>query len=359
MITSQLDLLEIQDQEAVKNTYYRYPKITPHVRMDEAKKYLEVYTIDNSTKLYKIDEVVLYIIARFRWAPAWLIHQWYEVYDLNGYESIEKWINVGIVWAQTGSTGVFIRPTYWLFDNMDIKETFYTDIPFNLLNHTCAEMQIVFDVMMGNDQSEIWQFIKGHQYLPVYHPLQLSLDSESGTSIFIEEEYRAPQDPLILKSKQDYLIQTIRDKKAFSAEFEELSLFNLVTEDITKNKSGYYTQRPDLVIPSMRDTSNGRPLSWALELELSPKTGIRYDKIMQSYRNNLVYGFLVYLCGNNYIVEKVKNAYKDAGGLGTCKLFIAPWTAPAQRITDYSSKEEYAYRKLLSSTERNTQVKSQ
>ena len=29
-MNSQLELLAIQDQEAVKNTYYRYPTVTPH-----------------------------------------------------------------------------------------------------------------------------------------------------------------------------------------------------------------------------------------------------------------------------------------------------------------------------------------
>ena len=357
-VKSQLELLEIQDQEAVKNTYYRCPRVTPHVIMDENKQFIQIKTIDHSTIINTLDEIVLYIIARFRWTPAWLIHQWYELYNINGYAKIAEWINVGIVWAQTGSTGVFIRPTFWLFEQMDIHETYYSDIPFNLLNHTCAEMQIVFDVMSGNDQSEIWTFIKGKSYFPEYHPLNIhdltDSDKQTHTPIFMEDEYKSSLDPQYLKDKQDQLIQSIRNRDKFTMEFSELSLFTLITEDNSaKNKTGYYTQRPDLVIPSIRAT-NGQPLSWAIEMELSPKPGIRYEKIMQSYKNNLIYGFLVYLCGNNYIVEQVKKAYKEAGGLGTCKLYVAPWVAPAQRITDYSIVEETAYRNLLSLTEQNT-----
>jgi hypothetical protein len=89
-------------------------------------------------------------------------------------------------------------------------------------------------------------------------------------------------------------------------------------------------------------------------MELSAKMGYRYDKIMQSYKNNLIYGYVLYLCGNNNIVEKVKRAYKEAGGLGTCRLFVAPWTAPAQRITNYSVKEERAFKILLKSTVKST-----
>ena len=182
---SQLELLEIQDEEAVKNTYYRYPKITPHINL--YTDHLEINTIDNSATIYTLDEVVLYIVARFRWTPAWLIQQWYEVYNLDGYSQIEKFIKVGLVWAQTGSTGVFIRPTYFLFELMDISDTDYTDIPFNLLNHTCAEMQIVFDVMIGNEKSEIWYFIQNSnsQCLPTYHPLKIKPDRMYGVPIFI------------------------------------------------------------------------------------------------------------------------------------------------------------------------------
>ena len=369
-MNSQLELLEIQDQEAVKNTYYRYPKVTPHINM--YADHVEVKTIDDSALIYTIDEVVLYIIARFRWAPAWLIQQWYEIYGQNGYNQIERFIRVGLIWAQTGSTGVFIRPTYFLFDLMDVYDSTwidkngveqknrpsYTDIPFNLLNHTCAEMQIVFDVMMGNPQSEIWYFIKQSNALclPTFHPLKITSQQQYGVPILIEDEYKGKLDPDSLRDGQDKLIQSIRNGSKFTAEFQDYSLFTLATEDIEKNKSGIYTQRPDLVIPAFR-LPNGQAQSWAVEMELSAKTGNRYDKIMQSYKNNMVYGYLLYLCGNNYIVEQVKNAYKAAGGLGSCRLFVAPWTAPAQRITNYSAKEETAYKMLLDTTIKSTQSK--
>lgn len=350
---SQLDLLEIQDQEAVKNTYYRYPRVTPHINL--YTDHLEIRTIDDVAQIHKIDEVVLYIIARYRWVPAWLAQQWFEVYDINGYDRIEKWIRVGLVWAQTGSTGVFIRPTYFLFSLMEIKETNYTDIPFNLLNHTCAEMQIMFDVMIGNPKSEIWYFIKNSPCLPTYHPLKIKPVEDSGVPIFTEEEYRGSIDVDKVREGQDKLIRSIREGSRFTAEFQDYSLFTLAKEDNSNNKFGIYTQRPDLVIPAFRQGE--KPQSWAIEMELSAKSGIRYDKIMKSYKNNLIYGYLLYLCGNNYIVEKVKSAYKEAGGLGTCRLFVAPWTAPAQRITNYSVKEELAYKMLLDSTHESTKAR--
>ena len=347
---SQLDLLEIQDQDAVKNTYYRYPKVTPHLVKYPDK--LEVKTIDYSVYLKKIDEVILYIIARFRWAPAWLAQQWFEVYGLDGYIQIDRWIKVGLVWAEAGTMGVYIRPTHFLFELMDIAEDKWSDVPFNLYNHTCAEMQIVFDVMMGNHKSEIWHFIKKSQCLPVYHPLGIQVKDDMGTSIFVEEEYRSSINPTTVKEAQDKLIQSIRMRQRFTEEFNDLSLFTLVSNDYTgNNKEGVYTKRPDLVIPAIR-TENGQPQSWAIEMELTKKW--KYDKIMNLYKNNLVYGYVLYLCGNNNIVESVKRAYQEAGGLGTTRLFVAPWAAPAQRMTNYSKKEEEAMKIMINSTLNNT-----
>lgn len=338
---SQLELLEIQDSEAAKNTYYRYPKVSPTI--NQYNDHIEVKTIEDKSEIYYIDEIVLYIIARFRWAPAWLIQQWYEVYNLDGYKRIEDYIKVGLVWAETGSTGVFIRPTYFLFELMDIPDNKYTEVPFNLLNHTCAEMQMVFDVMSYNKKAEIWQFLDKKQCLPTYHPLHLQGDL--GSPIFIEEEFKAKTKDI----NNDALIESIQKGSKFTLEFIDNSLFTLVTDIDGKP----YTQRPDLCIPAMR-LPDGKPQSWAIEMELSAKQKVKYDKIMNSYKNNLVYGNLLYLCGNNYIVEQVKKAYQDIGGLGTCKLFVAPWAAPAQRITNYSYKEEEAYKQLLDTTIKGT-----
>lgn len=345
-MNSQLELLAIQDQEAVKNTYYRYPTVTPHNTLYET--YVEVRTIDDSVKLYKIDEVILYVIARFKWAPAWLVQQWFEVANIkNGYDQMEKYIKVGLVWAQASSTGVFLRPTKYLFNMMDVKENNYTEIPFNLLNHTCAEMQIVFDAMYGNTQTELWYFISKLQRLPAYHPLKIKVENDFGVPIFTEDEFRYSFNPEHLAESQNKLIQSINSGARWTEEFKDLSLLTLVTED-EKSKSGIYTQRPDLVIPSFRN--NHAPQSIAIEMELSQKIGARYDKIMQSYKDNLIYGSVLYLCGNNSIVTKVKEAYQRAGGLGSCKLLVAPWAAPAQRIKTYSYEEEKANEQLISTT---------
>ena len=74
-----LDLLKLQDGEQVKNTDYRSPRVSPTIQMisDDC---LVVKTIDCSVEIRRIDEVILYILADFKFLPYWLIQQWTEDY---------------------------------------------------------------------------------------------------------------------------------------------------------------------------------------------------------------------------------------------------------------------------------------
>lgn len=347
---SQLKLLELQDQEAVKNSFYRYPRVSPHITQYE--DHVEVKTIDNIANIYKIDEVVLYIIADFKWAPLWLIQQWYEDFNLDGYSAVENWINVGITWAETSTNGVFIRPTKFLLDMMDISDQRYAEIPFNLLNHTCAEEQIIFDISMGNVKSELWSVIKSDIKLPCYHPLKIKCNNDSGTMVIREEHFKLNRfNTQQLEDLQNQLKQSIMAKHQYTLEFNNFSLFPLVSYD-EKNK--LVTQKPDVVIPIPRIDSY--PQSYSIELELTAKSQDRYDKIMQNYKNNLIYGKLFYLCGNARIAKLVKTAYQNVGGLGTCRLFIVPFIAPAQRISNFNMKEEEAQKTMLKLTLKSTKT---
>ena len=345
---SQLKLLELQDQEAVKNSFYRYPRVSPHITQYE--DHVEVKTIDKVANIYKIDEIVLYIIADFKWAPLWLIQQWYEDFNLDGYKAVENWINVGITWAETSTNGVFIRPTKFLLDMMDIQDQRYAEIPFNLLNHTCAEEQIVFDISTGNPKSELWAAVKSDRKLPCYHPLKIKCANDNGAMVIREEHFKLNRfDPKQLEELQDKLKQSIQSKNPFTLEFNNFSLFPLVCYD---DKNNLVTQKPDVVMPIPR--IDGTPQSYSIELELTAKSQDRYDKIMQNYKNNLIYGRLFYLCGNARIAKLVKTAYQNVGGLGTCRLFIIPFVAPAQRISNFNAEEEKAQKVMLKLTLKTT-----
>lgn len=343
-----LDILEMQDQEAVKNTYYRYPRVTPHI--NKFADFIEIKTIDHAVKLYKLDEVILYIIADFKFAPVWLIQQWCEDFNKNGYNMIENWIRVGIVWAQPSSVGVFLRPTKFLFELFEIDKQFYIDIPFNLLNHTCAEEQITFDVMMGNPKSEFWNVIKNDKMLPCYHPLNIKVENDSGTLIIREANFAINRfDHMELLRKNDLLKKDISTGKPFTAEFNDFSLFPIITFD---DKNRLDTQKPDNIIPIPR--IDGQAQSYAIELELTAKDAKRYNQIMKNYKNNLVFGKLFYLCANPRISRLVTEAFNEVGGLGTCKLYVIPYTAPAQRLSNYTHDDEESQKTILKISLRNT-----
>ena len=348
---SELDLLEIQDNEAVKNTYYRYPKVTPHI--NKFQDYVEIKTIDNAVSLHKLEEVILYIIADFKFSPVWLIKQWCADYNKDGQTLIENWVKVGIVWAETTSMQVMIRPTKFLFDIMKIEDQNYIDIPFNLMNHTCAEEQMCFDIMMGNPKSELWNLLcKETQLLPCYHPLDIKPPNDRGTIIVREALFSIKRfKPQELLDKHDKLKKEIATKKAVTSEFIDFSMFPIVTYT---DDNKIITQKPDCLIPIPR--IDGRPQSCSIELELTAKTSDKYIQIMKNYKNNLTFGKLFYLCGSRKIANLVTEAYKSVKGLGSCRLFILPYAPPAQRLDDYSKDAETNQKTILRLSVNNTKA---
>lgn len=345
---SELELLEMQDSGAVKNTFYRYPKVTPHINKYE--DYVEIKTIDNSVSLRKLEEVILYIIADFKFAPLWLIQQWYEDYNKSGYDIVSSWIKVGIVWADNTVMGVCVRPTKFLLDIMGIENQNYEAIPFGLLNHTCAEEQMCFDIMMGNEKSELWQAVKNDNLLNCYHPLGIKVPNDKGTIIIREAAFSINRFNFDeLARKQDIIKKEILQKKPFTAEFTDFSLFPIITYT---DKGKPITQKPDVIIPIPR--VNGMAQSCSIELELSAKTPDKYEQIMKNYKNNLTFGKLYYLCGSRRIANLVTDAYKVVGGLGSCRLFIIPYESPAQRLSNYTESDESAKRTILKLSLSNT-----
>lgn len=337
------DLLKLQDSETVKNSFYRSPKITPHITLLKDK--LEVKTIDHTVYITKLEEVILGIITDFKFCPIWLIQQWYEDFGINNsYELIGELIQVGLVWAETSSMGVFIRPTKLLLDLYKEENTQYIDIPFGLLNHTCGEEQIVFDLQMGNEKSELWQMVKEEETLPCYHPLNLKIPDEKGTIVLREGLFKLNRfniDELL--RREDELNREIKSGKKYTKEFTDFSYFPIVnfTDD-----NNVITQTPDVLVPVPRQET--LPQSYAIEIELSAKTAIKYNQIMKNYKNNPKFGKLFYLCGNQRIARLVKEAFKAVGGLGTCELFLLPFIPPAMRLSNYTSKDESNQADILS-----------
>ena len=103
------------------------------------------------------------------------------------------------------------------------------------------------------------------------------------------------------------------------------------------------------------------PRSYAIEMELTAKDTKRYDKIMEHYKNNNIYGGVIYLCSkaNPNIAELIRKSYENVGGLGTCKLYMMPYNPPAQMLSTFDSDHLDAQYGLLKATINKTnEIKS-
>lgn len=373
---NELEELTLQDKEAALNTFYRYPRVEPDIIKANPQKGImkpEVRTINGRLTLEKIDEVSLYILCEFKFIPIWLLEQWYDIYypkeQQQGYKTVQNWIMSGLAWCEPTSLGVYLRPTIFLLNviyDEDDGDKKFIGLPYNLMNHTCSEMQILFDIMMGNPQSEFWNFYKNHitesgnMKLPCYHPLHIGdgdPNDKEGTVILSESRFRANRfEPSELILGHDLIKEEIKTKANFTSEFSNWTLFTLTCGYDEKGK--LETQRPDLAIPIPR--IEGKPQSLAIEMELTAKDNRRYEKIMNHYKNNHIYGGVVYLCGTDYIAKLVRQAFFNVGGLGTCKLLVIPYTPPAQMLSDFSLETLTAqYGLLLSTLEKTRKVQNE
>ena len=364
---NELDELTLQNQEAALNTFYRCPRVEPEIIKANPEKdrfHPEVRTLDGILTLSKIDEITLYILCEFKFIPLWLINNWYFAYGQYGYDNVLRWIQFGLVWCEPTSLGVYIRPTMFLlnviYDKDDGNKKFI-GLPFNLMNHTCSEEDIMFNIMMGNEKDEFWNmFINStSNKLPCYHPLFVNgfdPSDTTGSTILAESLFRKYDPSDILAGHRDIELE-MQAKETITKEFSDWSLFTL--ECGYDGKGKLETQRPDLVIPVPRD--KGMPRSYAIEMELTAKDTKRYDKIMEHYKNNNIYGGVIYLCSkaNPNIAELIRKSYENVGGLGTCKLYMMPYNPPAQMLSTFDSDHLDAQYGLLKATINKTnEIKS-
>ena len=345
-----LNILSIQDKESVKNSDYRAPKRSPGIKKLSDTE-IEVRTVDDGCIISKLEEAILYIIATFKFCPFWLIQQWfYSIEKNDGFEKVSSWVQVGLVWAETTSMGIFLRPTKFLFDMFKVEDEKFLEIPFGMLNHTCAEQQIVFDIQMANPESELWMIIKDEETLPVYHPLDLKFENESGTICIREGDFRLGfkrHSTEELLQREQEIRKQIKSEMKYTEEFNDFSRFPIV--NFNNETQELITQTPDIIVPIPRD--KGKAKSYAIEIELTPKTIEKYNNIMLNYKDNIKFGKLFYLCGSQRIAKLVKDAFKNVQGLGSCEMYLLPFTAPQQRLQDYTLKENQESNKLIQQTE--------
>lgn len=343
------DILKIQDSEAVKNSFYRAPKVTPSIV--HMQTYIEVRTVDTVVELHKIEEVILSIVASFKFTPFWLVQQWYEVFDKkdNSFSIVYNWVKVGLVWIEATSLGLYIRPTKFLLDLFKVPTQTYIPIPFGRLNHNVSEQQLIFDIQVGNKYSELWLNIKDiPNLLPCYHPLSIVPEQDSGTIILQEADFNINRFNVdVLLQREAELLSQIKLCKKYTHEFIDFTYFPIVNKIQKDNETIIDTQRPDNIIPIPRCTNTGNPNSIAIEIELSPKTLDKYNNILLNYKNNIKFGKLYYLCGSDRIANMIRDAFKTVKSLGTCELYIIPFVPPALKLSNYTIQDEEFQKDLL------------
>ena len=111
--------ISIQDVSSDLNTYYKAPKISPSIKKIDDYS-LSIKTINDECIINRLEEVILMIIADFKFSPIWLVKQWFDSQStVQGIadETIDNWIKTGMVWTECSATGVYLRPTRFLLES--------------------------------------------------------------------------------------------------------------------------------------------------------------------------------------------------------------------------------------------------
>lgn len=285
---------------------------------------VELKTKTASINVTVVEESIFLILAEYKFMPVWLALQFLSYNSFAGenlIDIIKSWVNFGLVWCENTITGEYIRPTYLLFEIFNISQTRFNVIPFNLLTQMINEQSIIFDILTGNDNSVINKSFS-KIYLSKFSPLGIGHKS-GGTNVLYRSKLTTPA--MYLKKSIDdvnALYSLVEENHHLSPEFKDLSLFTVMKKikntDIVKE--AYKFKVPNLVIPILRE--NGMARSVGIEIEITNKSIAAYEKILDVYKDNKIYGYIVFLCSSSTIIKNIRNAYKKVGGLGHTKVYL-------------------------------------
>lgn len=302
--------IAMQDKVAERSTFDRVTSLTPLYKKINDNQ-ISFSIGDKEAIIGELEEAILYIIAVFRFSPIWLVKKWLEEnYPVKGESNkiIENWLDVGLIFPEGSAICVYLRPTKFLLDIIGDIPKEYTEISEPLMKHYVTKQQVMFDIITGNENSQIYYALrKEENLLKGYHPMGIE-GNDKGTITIVENSIKAP---IIKPSDQDLIdqenqiINEIRNGEEFTDEFSDFSKFIIVYN----NNGKLGTQLPDLIVPIKRD--HGRPMSWAIEVEISPKPIEKYKNIFMSYANNIKYGTLVYIMGPGRVRDRISRAYKE------------------------------------------------
>lgn len=299
---------------------------------------IKLSTASTSAEINSFDEIVLTILVKFLFLPVWLVYKFYDS-DLKivgqNYvkEIISKWIKLGLAWMEDSVTGSYLRPTYALFELFGYDLCEYSNIPFNTLTHTITEEDIMFQIMSGQHEIFKRESIK----FPRISELGFK-PSIDGTNVISEGDFRNPK--LYTQGAIDELNEiesainenlASSNPKALTPELENFRYFTIAKKvnDTGILRKDWVFHVPDLCIPLPRE--NGYPKSIAIEVELTNKK-VMYTESLSRYRDNNKYGTVYWLVSSNAISQSLRNAYKEIGGTGSCKMKVLECIIPFPKI---------------------------
>lgn len=326
-------------EEAQLNTWgNRNSSVLPSFEMNGAN--LIVSGGGETISLNKFDEIILTIIVKILLCPIWLVKYFYKVQSggiLFDESSIDDKINslvkMGLVWKQGEVTGVYIRPTYALFELFGEPKKRFEDIPFNTLTHTICEAKVMFEIMTGISDVCKREREEVGFLTPFFSELGFPNGEELGTNVLVEDDFRNPnqfywKNVGLLDDVNRKIEDQIKSGAAITEELKDFRNFVLIKKvDSTGNvKKDYKFHIPDLIIPQPRN--NGKPRSIAIEIELTNKGYTAYEETMERYKDNNRYGAVYWLCRNMTIANNLRIAFKNIGGCGKTRMILSAFKVP-------------------------------
>lgn len=288
------------------------------------------------------DEIVLYIIAKFRFCPMWMARQWYDSNSVGSYIGSEKisqnkikaFIDFGLIYELPSAVAVFLMPTNRLASLFNLELGNFCSPPYNTLTHTISEEQIMFDCMSGQAN-----YLKDKNHFPFVSSLGLGRDSKKSI-VIPESEYSLRSSfiknnlKLLNDQESNLIAEMLEGKIITTVDMKELQL--VIHKKV--GVDGFDFKVPDLSILSPRELDEdgiALPKSIALEVELTNKGVNAYEHLLGLYYDNNKFGYCIYLTPDVSIkdnlikaIDKVFETAENEGREQTCKFEIVEFEVP-------------------------------
>lgn len=285
------------------------------------------------------DEIVLYIIVKFRFCPVWLARQWYEedlsfIGDNTVQSKLRSFIDFGLIYEFPSTVSIFLMPTDRLASLFNVSLGSFNNPPYNTLTHTISEEQVMYDCLSGKAS-----YLKDISCVPYVSNLGLGT---SGAMCIPESDYSV-RIGYFRRNIEEFNDQEARlgqeileGKKITTVDFKESKL--TIHKKIDQYE--YDIKVPDLSVLAPRHIVEdiAYPSSVALEVELTCKGEMKYQRLLDIYWSNLKFGKCVYLVNSKKTrdclvdaLEVVKEKNKIEGEEQTCQFEIVEFEVPYNR----------------------------